>query len=155
MNYFTVVTSPMQNGVDGFALRAPNGTILELLSYEGSFTVSGITSTDVGVSEPGSTQVGSSLQRCPNDLRRWIGPLSNTAGGPNFICPAVRVPVLATVPLAVSVPMPVPFALSAPVPVQSSYQYYPSSMNFIMTTRAVRTMNSLKLSAHIHSTVTV
>ncbi|MFP5334908.1 MAG: ExeM/NucH family extracellular endonuclease [Actinomycetes bacterium] len=56
----------LQNGPnDGFALV--NGTtVVQLLSYEGTFTAaagpaSGQTSTDVGVSQPGTTPAGSSI----------------------------------------------------------------------------------------------
>ena len=60
--------SGLQNGSpDGLALVNGSGVVLEFLSYEGSFTAtngpaSGTGSTDVGVSEPGSDPVGSSIQ---------------------------------------------------------------------------------------------
>ena len=76
--WFSKSQDGMQNGInDGIALEyAPvatgcnvtqTDTILQFLSYEGSFTAltgraTGITSTDVGVSETGSTLVGFSLQ---------------------------------------------------------------------------------------------
>ena len=59
----------LQNGVaDGIALIAPNGTVVQLLSYEGVFTAAagtpaaGIVSTDIGVSEDGTGSVTASLQ---------------------------------------------------------------------------------------------
>lgn len=67
---FTVYTwypSSIQNGApDGFSLDY-NGTIIQFLSYEGTLQAtngpaSGMTSTDIGVSEPSSTQIGESLQ---------------------------------------------------------------------------------------------
>jgi uncharacterized protein len=59
----------LQNGVaDGIALIAPNGSVVQLLSYEGVFTAAagtpagGVTSTDIGVSEDGTGAATSSLQ---------------------------------------------------------------------------------------------
>lgn len=59
----------LQNGVaDGIALIAPDGTVVQLLSYEGVFTAAagtpaaGVTSTDIGVSEDGTGAATSSLQ---------------------------------------------------------------------------------------------
>ncbi|MFN3242941.1 MAG: endonuclease [Planctomycetota bacterium] len=75
----------IQNGPkDGVALVDPDGTLIELLSYEGTFTgaegiATGVTSTDIGVSEPGSTPVGQSLQR-PTAGAGWIGPAPHTRG---------------------------------------------------------------------------
>ncbi len=62
-----VLDIAMQNGApDGFAL-AYHTTVLQLLSYEGIFTASngvaaGLVSTEVGVSEPADTELGTSLQ---------------------------------------------------------------------------------------------
>lgn len=54
----------LQNGApDGLALIDANGTWIEFLSYEGAFSVAGQgTSTDIGVSEGGTTPAGFSLQ---------------------------------------------------------------------------------------------
>ena len=58
----------IQNGApDGFALVDPSTTVVQFLSYEGTFTAVdgpaiGMTSTDIGVSESSSTPVGYSLQ---------------------------------------------------------------------------------------------
>lgn len=59
----------LQNGVaDGIALIAPNGLVVQLLSYEGVFTAAagtpagGVTSTDIGVSEDGTGAATDSLQ---------------------------------------------------------------------------------------------
>lgn len=69
---FTTVVLPtngLQNGgPDGIALVDADGNVVEFLSYEGTFTATegpadGQTSTDIGVSEGGGTQVGFSLQR--------------------------------------------------------------------------------------------
>ncbi|MGO4890832.1 ExeM/NucH family extracellular endonuclease [Flavobacterium sp. W21_SRS_FM6] len=61
--------SGLQNGApDGVALVAADGTtVLQFLSYEGSFAATngpanGLTSEDIGVNEPGSTLDGFSLQ---------------------------------------------------------------------------------------------
>jgi predicted extracellular nuclease len=58
----------IQNGPDGLALVAPDGTVVEFWSYEGVFVAvggpaDGLTSTDLGVSEPNDTAIGLSLQR--------------------------------------------------------------------------------------------
>jgi len=59
---------PIQNGApDGMALVDNNGILVQFLSYEGSFVAvggeaNGIMSTDIGVSESGTTPVGFSLQ---------------------------------------------------------------------------------------------
>lgn len=58
----------LQNGSpDGIALVNNSGTVIQFLSYEGSFTAvggaaGGMVSTDVGVSESGSNAAGGSLQ---------------------------------------------------------------------------------------------
>ncbi|MBB3691885.1 Ig-like domain-containing protein [Sphingomonas sp. BK580] len=59
----------IQNGgADGVALIAPDGSVVQLLSYEGSFTAAagtpaaGVTSTDIGVSEDPAPAIGLSLQ---------------------------------------------------------------------------------------------
>jgi hypothetical protein len=57
----------LQNGApDGIALDN-GGVLIQFLSYEGSFTATagvanGVTSTDIGVTQPGTTPVGESLQ---------------------------------------------------------------------------------------------
>ena len=83
----------IQNGSpDGFALVDPDGNVLQFLSYEGTFTANGgpadgMTSTDVGVSEPGSTPIGQSLQLTGTgsdaDDFVWTGPLAQSAGSLN------------------------------------------------------------------------
>jgi hypothetical protein len=80
--------SGLQNGApDGLALDN-TGTLIQFLSYEGSpFTASGgpadgITSTDIGVAETGSTPDGHSLQLIGTGTTyenfTWDGPKANT-----------------------------------------------------------------------------
>ncbi|HET9912644.1 MAG TPA: ExeM/NucH family extracellular endonuclease [Anaerolineales bacterium] len=91
----TVLTYPangIQNGApDGIALV--NGTTLvQFLSYEGSFVgvggaADGVTSTDIGVSQVGTEAVGSSLQLTGagdnyGDFT-WTATTANTFGSPN------------------------------------------------------------------------
>ncbi|WP_335973352.1 hypothetical protein [Gaetbulibacter jejuensis] len=67
VTFYWVPISGLQNGApDGLALVC-NGVLIQFLSYEGSFTASngpanGITSTDIGMSEAGTSAVGQSLQ---------------------------------------------------------------------------------------------
>jgi len=66
--FFGLPANGLQNGgSEGLVLVDNNGMIVQFLSYEGAVTAtegtaSGMTSTDIGVSENGSTQVGESLQ---------------------------------------------------------------------------------------------
>ncbi|MBO9423423.1 ExeM/NucH family extracellular endonuclease [Labrenzia sp. R4_1] len=76
----------IQNGSpDGLALV--DGTeVIEFLSYEGAMTATngtanGLTSTDIGVSEPSSTPAGQSLQRL--DDGSWTAPTEETKGTAN------------------------------------------------------------------------
>lgn len=84
--------SGIQNGApDGLALY--DGTsILQFLSYEGSFTAtdgaaSGLTSTDLGVAESSSTAVGQSLQLVGTGTDSgdftWSGPAAASPGSLN------------------------------------------------------------------------
>jgi hypothetical protein len=65
---FTLPTDAVQNGApDGFALIDAGGAVVQFLSYEGVLRAAdgpaaGLTSTDIGVSEAGTTPVGSSLR---------------------------------------------------------------------------------------------
>ena len=79
--------SGLQNGApDGIALDN-GGTLIQFLSYEGSFTGSGgpadgVISTDIGVNETGGTSDGESLQLTGSGTTyedfSWSGPLTNT-----------------------------------------------------------------------------
>jgi DNA/RNA endonuclease G (NUC1) len=83
---FTYPSNGIQNGPkDGLALVSPAGTVVELLSYEGTFTAtngvaSGMTSTDIGVSENGTEPAGKSLQK---DAQGWYGPATASFGSCN------------------------------------------------------------------------
>ena len=70
----------VQNGSpDGVALVAPDGTVREFLSYEGTVTgtdgaVRGLTSADVGAAEAPGTPVGQSLARTDPTSSWRLGP---------------------------------------------------------------------------------
>lgn len=83
----------IQNGSpDGLALVDATNNVIQFLSYEGSFTAlggaaNGLTSTDIGVSESGSTLVGNSLQlvgmgTVSSDFT-WATAMINTFGTVN------------------------------------------------------------------------
>ncbi|MFT7581514.1 MAG: hypothetical protein ACI9MR_003192, partial [Myxococcota bacterium] len=100
--YAWFAVSGIQNGSpDGLALVDPAGTVIQLLSYEGTFMAtnglaSGMISVDVGVNEASSTPDGSSLQLtgsgCEIGSFTWAAPAANTRGAANagqtFSCPA-------------------------------------------------------------------
>jgi DNA/RNA endonuclease G (NUC1) len=77
----------IQNGSpDGMALVDAGGTVVEFLSYEGTFAATngpalGLTSTDIGVAELGTEPAGMSLQR--NGGGTWSGPVASTFGACN------------------------------------------------------------------------
>lgn len=98
--------SGLQNGApDGLALVDPNDVVIEFLSYEGSFVAasgpaSGMTSTDIGVRETGSTTSSQSLQRTGSGRIgsdfTWQANISNTHNSINTnqtISPATPVNV--------------------------------------------------------------
>lgn len=81
----------LQNGApDGIALNNTcTNVLVEFLSYEGSFNASngpasGVGSTDVGVTEPGTTPVGQSLQLTGSgnvsSAFTWSGPSASSQG---------------------------------------------------------------------------
>ena len=89
-NYYlwNLPANGIQNGApDGVAL-SENGTLIEFLSYEGSFTAAngaaaGTTSTDIGVAEAGNDTAGLSLQRIGDGPTDWVGPQEQTPGSAN------------------------------------------------------------------------
>ncbi|MEV4758850.1 ExeM/NucH family extracellular endonuclease [Micromonospora sp. NPDC049559] len=76
----------IQNGSpDGVALVAPDGTVAEFLTYEGTFAAvggaaNGRTGVDIGVAETGTTPVGYSLQKVDGS---WREAAPNTFGTRN------------------------------------------------------------------------
>jgi endonuclease/exonuclease/phosphatase family metal-dependent hydrolase len=88
-----VPVSGLQNGApDGIALVDDGSTVIQFLSYEGSFTATngpaaGLTSTDIGVAEPSGTPVGHSLQLTGTGSSyedfSWTAPAPNTFGDCN------------------------------------------------------------------------
>jgi hypothetical protein len=103
---FPYPTNGIQNGApDGLALVDNNGSVLQFLSYEGSFSAvdgpaAGLTSTDIGVAESSSTLVGYSLQLSGlgptyGDFV-WREPQPATFGDPNidqYFAPPANFPV--------------------------------------------------------------
>lgn len=93
-DYYVIPTPGLQNGSpDGIAL-SNLVTVIEFLSYEGTLTANdgvavGLDSTDIGVSEPGSTPVGFSLQR--NDDGTWREAEAETRGASNNVEPVVQI----------------------------------------------------------------
>ncbi|MEL6142011.1 MAG: hypothetical protein AAFU67_10370, partial [Bacteroidota bacterium] len=90
----------LQNGdADGFVLLDPSNDVIEFLSYEGTITATsgpamGLTSTDVGFAESGSTPIGASIGligsgNMSSDFT-WTAPLPFTPGdinvGQTFFC---------------------------------------------------------------------
>jgi hypothetical protein len=95
--YGTVFLSYPLNGIqnggpDGLALVNAGNSVVQFLSYEGSFTATngpanGMTSTDIGVSQAGSDAVGSSLQLTGSGDAygdfTWVSTAAHTFGNPN------------------------------------------------------------------------
>jgi predicted extracellular nuclease len=90
---FDYPTNGIQNGSpDGIALVDNNGSVVQFLSYEGSFIAvdgiaAGMTSIDIGVSQGSSTPIGASLQltgtgRTYTDFA-WMETTSDTFDGIN------------------------------------------------------------------------
>ena len=83
----------IQNGSpDGLALVDAGNSVIEFLSYEGTFTAvdgpaAGMTSVDIGVSEASSSAVGNSLQLAGSGTMSgdftWAGSAANTFGAVN------------------------------------------------------------------------
>ncbi len=80
----TYPSNGIQNGApDGMALISADGTVVEFLSYEGTFAATngpavGRTSVSIGVSEAGTEPIGQSLQRRPDGS--WAPPAASTFG---------------------------------------------------------------------------
>ena len=77
-------TNGIQNGApDGFALVDAAGTVVEFLSYEGTFTIDGRASVNIGVEESASTTSAQSLQRSEDGLS-WAAPAASSFGRCNI-----------------------------------------------------------------------
>ncbi|NRA51902.1 MAG: lamin tail domain-containing protein, partial [Phaeodactylibacter sp.] len=80
ITYYYFDFSSIQNGSpDGIALEC-NGQIFQFLSYEGTFSVNEVESTNVGVTEGGGTPEAGSLQLIDGV---WTETCQNTKGGAN------------------------------------------------------------------------
>lgn len=87
---FSYPSNGIQNGApDGIALVDPANAVVQFLSYEGTFAAvggpaDGLSSTDIGVSEPGSDALGNSLQLGGAGVVyedfSWNGPAPSTPG---------------------------------------------------------------------------
>lgn len=90
---FSYPVNGIQNGSpDGVALVDASSTVVQFLSYEGTFVAvggpaNGMTSTDIGVSETGSEPLGQSLQLTGTGTTyadfSWSSPAPNTFGAIN------------------------------------------------------------------------
>ncbi|MDX1503851.1 MAG: lamin tail domain-containing protein, partial [Thermoanaerobaculia bacterium] len=91
--FFSYPTNGIQNGSpDGVALVDAGSSVVEFLSYEGSFVAAdgpaaGMSSTDIGVAESSGTPIGESLQRVGTGSDSadftWSGPAPDSFGFPN------------------------------------------------------------------------
>ncbi len=91
--FVSLPANGLQNGSpDGIALVNASSTVVQFLSYEGSFNAvggpaDGMTSTDIGVDEPYNTPVGNSLQLAGTGSVYedfvWDSPAPNTFGAVN------------------------------------------------------------------------
>ena len=104
----------IQNGSpDGMALVDASDHVVEFLTYEGTITAAsgpatGMTSTDLGVAETGTTDATFSLQR--NAFGGWDAPAANSFG----VCPDGTVPPPSPTTITISELMGAPLgALSA------------------------------------------
>jgi len=85
---FDLPVNGIQNGSpDGIALVDDLGSFVQFLSYEGVFTVNGMLSEDIGVSELSTTLIGDSLQLMGTGSSysdfTWTGPSLNSKGSLN------------------------------------------------------------------------
>jgi DNA/RNA endonuclease G (NUC1) len=93
---------------DGIALVNSSGAVVEFLSYESTMTAAngpatGLTSTNIGVSEQGNEPLGQSLQRSSSDV--WSGPKASTFGACNADSPPPpEVASIAVLPANPSIP---------------------------------------------------
>lgn len=104
-DYYSKLISGIQNGSpDGMALVF-NENVVEFLSYEGTFQATdgpalGMWTVDIGVYEPDSTPIGSSLQRIAFSNHWVLTMATNTRGGINIPTPSAVLLVVVGIPLA-------------------------------------------------------
>jgi hypothetical protein len=92
--WFGLPTNGIQNGSpDGLALVSPSSTVIQFLSYEGTFMAMdgpaiSMISVDIGVSETNTTPIDQSLQLqgSGNEYADfiWAGPVTHTRGAVNL-----------------------------------------------------------------------
>jgi uncharacterized protein len=100
---FSYPVNGIQNGNPDGVVLAFGSTLIQFLSYEGTFTgvdgvANGVLSSDIGVAEDGTTQAGYSLQLTGTGTQygdfTWAGPRSATPGavnaGQTFTVPDVQ-----------------------------------------------------------------
>ncbi|GAC15406.1 ExeM/NucH family extracellular endonuclease [Aliiglaciecola lipolytica] len=90
--FFSYPSNGIQNGPDAIALVDDSNSVIQFISYEGTFSASGgpangMTSVNIGVSESGSTNVGDSLQLSGTGSAyadfAWQSAAANTFGAIN------------------------------------------------------------------------
>jgi uncharacterized protein len=85
--YEYTILNGIQNGSpDGIALVHPDGTVVQFLSYEGTFTAvggpaDGMLSTSIGAATEAGTSPSSQSLQLVNGV--WVGPIANTKGVAN------------------------------------------------------------------------
>ncbi|MGB5942021.1 MAG: lamin tail domain-containing protein [Leeuwenhoekiella sp.] len=89
---FLWTVADIQNGPTDGVVLSYDGTVVQFLSYEGSFTATGgiangLTAVDIGVSEPDNTSLNFSLQLSGSGSQYsdfvWQSPMTNTFGNVN------------------------------------------------------------------------
>lgn len=143
----TYPANGIQNGnPDGIALVNNTGTVVEFISYGGAFTAlngpaTGITSTDIGITEPGTTPLGSSIKRNADGTWSTAAP-SNFGtcndGTTNPVVPAVVAsvtvtPATATVDVGATVALTGAALDAAAAPIAGAVLTWSSSANTIAT----------------------
>lgn len=135
----SIAFSGIQNGApDGLALVDDSNSVIQFLSYEGSFTATdgpanGMISVDIGVSETGTTPVGYSLQLTGSGANyedfSWAAPMTDTFDavntGQTFNCLVTAPEVVETDPAdgatAVAINATIAITFSEPVTVTANW----------------------------------
>jgi endonuclease I/chitodextrinase/exonuclease III len=161
-----VAINGLQNGApDGLALVNNLGTVVQFLSYEGSFVATngpanGMTSTDIGVLENGTEAVGLSLQLIGSGLQysdfTWQTSVANTYGkinnGQSFS--TISIPVSAPTNLIASAITATSATLSwNPGNSNVAYEIYSGSTLLASTTTTTLTITTLNSNTTYNFTV--